>query len=138
MTALTPELRQAVELAGDQPVEITDPQTNAAYFLLKADVYKRTRDLGGRRGPSREGSVDEARPQGTIRVGRGESLLMITPGEIYVAGTDAGIRPVVVVSREELNRGNWIVAVLITSARLSSRIVAPSLCSLPGGRVRTR
>jgi mRNA-degrading endonuclease toxin of MazEF toxin-antitoxin module len=69
--------------------------------------------------------VDEARPQGTIRVGRGESLLMITPGEIYVAGTDAGIRPVVVVSREELNRGNWIVAVLITSARFSSRSSLP-------------
>ena len=35
MATLTPELRQAVELAGDQPVEITDPQTNAAYVLLK-------------------------------------------------------------------------------------------------------
>jgi len=45
MTTLTPELRQAVELAGDQPVEITDPQTNAAYVLLKADVYKRMREI---------------------------------------------------------------------------------------------
>jgi hypothetical protein len=45
VTTLTPELRQAVELAGDQPVEITDPQTNAAYFLLKADVYKRMREI---------------------------------------------------------------------------------------------
>jgi PHD/YefM family antitoxin component YafN of YafNO toxin-antitoxin module len=41
MTTLTPELREAVELAGDQPVVITDPQTNTAYVLLKADVYKR-------------------------------------------------------------------------------------------------
>jgi PHD/YefM family antitoxin component YafN of YafNO toxin-antitoxin module len=41
MTTLTPELRLAVELAGDQPVVITDPQTNAAYVLLKADIYKR-------------------------------------------------------------------------------------------------
>jgi hypothetical protein len=45
MTVLTPELRQAVELAGDQPVEITDPQTNAAYVLLKADVYRRMREI---------------------------------------------------------------------------------------------
>jgi len=40
---------------------------------------------------------------------------MIRPGEIYLASTDSGIRPVVVVSREELNRGNWIVAVLVTA-----------------------
>jgi mRNA-degrading endonuclease toxin of MazEF toxin-antitoxin module len=50
---------------------------------------------------------------------------MIRPGEIYRAGTDAGIRPVVVVSREELNRGNWIVAVLMTSARFSLRSSLP-------------
>lgn len=46
---------------------------------------------------------------------------MIRPGEIYYAETDAGRRPVVVVSREDLNRGNWIVAVLITSARFAFR-----------------
>jgi PHD/YefM family antitoxin component YafN of YafNO toxin-antitoxin module len=45
MTTLTPELRQAIELAGDKPVEITDSQTNAAYILLKADVYKRMQEL---------------------------------------------------------------------------------------------
>jgi len=45
MTTLTPELRQAVELAGDQPVEFTDPQTNTAYVLLKADVYRRMREI---------------------------------------------------------------------------------------------
>jgi PHD/YefM family antitoxin component YafN of YafNO toxin-antitoxin module len=45
MTTLTSELRQAVELAGDQPVVITDPQTNATYVLLKSDVYKRMRDI---------------------------------------------------------------------------------------------
>jgi mRNA-degrading endonuclease toxin of MazEF toxin-antitoxin module len=46
---------------------------------------------------------------------------MIRPGEIYLADTDAGKRPVVVVSREELSRGNWVVAVLITSARFALR-----------------
>ncbi len=45
MTTITPELRQAVELAGDEPVMITDPQTNTAYVLLKADVYKRMREV---------------------------------------------------------------------------------------------
>ncbi len=45
MTTLTPELRQAVELAGDRPVEITDPQTKTDYVLLKADVYRRLREL---------------------------------------------------------------------------------------------
>ncbi len=45
MTTLTPELRQAIELAGDKPVEVTDPQTNAAYILIKADVYKRMQEI---------------------------------------------------------------------------------------------
>ena len=45
MTTLTPELRHAVEQAGDQPVEITDPHSNTAYVLLKADVYRRMREL---------------------------------------------------------------------------------------------
>ncbi|MGA7496007.1 MAG: type II toxin-antitoxin system PemK/MazF family toxin [Isosphaeraceae bacterium] len=50
---------------------------------------------------------------------------MINPGEIYLAHTDAGVRPAVVVSREELNRGNWVVAVLITSAKFSLRSTLP-------------
>jgi mRNA-degrading endonuclease toxin of MazEF toxin-antitoxin module len=50
---------------------------------------------------------------------------MFCPGEIYFAQTDAGTRPVVVVSREELNRGNWIVAVLITSAKFALRSSLP-------------
>ena len=46
MTILNSELREAVELPqGDQPVEITDPQTNTHYILLKAEVYKRMREL---------------------------------------------------------------------------------------------
>ena len=38
-------LREAVERAGDQPVEITDPQTNTHYILLRADVYRRMREI---------------------------------------------------------------------------------------------
>ena len=50
---------------------------------------------------------------------------MIRPGEIFLANTDAGVRPVIVVSREELNRGNWVVAVLITSTRYPLRSTMP-------------
>ena len=49
-------------------------------------------------------------------MGGGESELMLQPGEIYLADTTAGKRPAVIVSREELNRGRWVVAVLVTSA----------------------
>jgi hypothetical protein len=44
MTTLTPELRRAVEQAGDQPVEITDPQTNASYVLVKAEIFNRMKE----------------------------------------------------------------------------------------------
>ena len=45
MTTLNSELRAAVERGGDQPVEITDPLTNTHYILLRADVYKRMREI---------------------------------------------------------------------------------------------
>jgi hypothetical protein len=44
MTMLTPELRRAVEQAGDQPVEITDPRTNASYVLVKAEIFNRMKE----------------------------------------------------------------------------------------------
>jgi mRNA-degrading endonuclease toxin of MazEF toxin-antitoxin module len=50
---------------------------------------------------------------------------MIRPGEIYLADTDAGRRPANVVSREELNRGHWVVAVLVTSTHLAARSKLP-------------
>ena len=40
MTPITPDLRQAVELAGDSLVELTDPETHTVYVLLKAEVYR--------------------------------------------------------------------------------------------------
>ena len=45
MTILTPEQRQAVERAGAAPVRITDPESNTAYVLLRADLYERLRAL---------------------------------------------------------------------------------------------
>ncbi len=47
---------------------------------------------------------------------------MIRPGEIYLADLDkAGKRPVIVVSREELNRGNYVLVAPCTTARLATR-----------------
>ncbi len=43
MTVMTPEIRQAIENAGDQPVELTDPETNAVYIVVRAEVYERMR-----------------------------------------------------------------------------------------------
>ena len=38
MITLTPEQRQEIEKAGDEPVRIEDPETRTAYILLKAEV----------------------------------------------------------------------------------------------------
>lgn len=47
---------------------------------------------------------------------------MIRPGEIYMADLDeATPHPVLIVSREELNRGRTVIAALITSARFGVR-----------------
>jgi mRNA-degrading endonuclease toxin of MazEF toxin-antitoxin module len=51
---------------------------------------------------------------------------MIQPGKIYLADfEEMEPHPVVVVSREELNRGNWVAAVLITSKRFEERSKQP-------------
>ena len=41
MDTLTPELKQAVEQAGDAPVRLMDPETHRAYVLVSAEVYER-------------------------------------------------------------------------------------------------
>jgi len=41
MDTLTPELKQAVEQAGDSPVRLTDPETHRAFVLVSAEVYER-------------------------------------------------------------------------------------------------
>ena len=39
MTTLTPELKQAIEQAGDELVRLEDPQTRQTYVLLKSEVF---------------------------------------------------------------------------------------------------
>ena len=47
---------------------------------------------------------------------------MIQPGEVYMADFGlAGPHPVIVVSREELNRERYVLAVVCTSARFAVR-----------------
>jgi mRNA-degrading endonuclease toxin of MazEF toxin-antitoxin module len=58
---------------------------------------------------------------------------MIRPGEIHLADTGAGKRPAVIVSREELNRRRWVVAVLITSTHFPTRSVLPHCVPLRAG-----
>lgn len=70
---------------------------------------------------SREQEAWSKVAQGTRRVGEGEPLLMLQQGEIYMAATDSGNRPVIILSRPELNRGRWVVAVPMTSANFATR-----------------
>ena len=59
---------------------------------------------------------------------------MIQRGEIYLADFDEmEPHPVVVVSREELNRGNWVAAVLITSKRFEERSKQPHCLQFGAG-----
>lgn len=58
---------------------------------------------------------------------------MIRPGEIYLADTDAGRRPAIIVSQEELNRGRWAVAVLVTSTRFDARANQPNCVPFRAG-----
>jgi mRNA-degrading endonuclease toxin of MazEF toxin-antitoxin module len=51
-----------------------------------------------------------------------KSILMpLLPGEIYFADANGGRRPVVIMSREELNHGKYVVAVPLTSTHFEIR-----------------
>ncbi|MGP0069699.1 MAG: type II toxin-antitoxin system PemK/MazF family toxin [Isosphaeraceae bacterium] len=59
---------------------------------------------------------------------------MIGPGEIDEADFDEmEPHPIVVVSRGALNRGNWVVAVLITSKRFEERSRQPNCVPFRAG-----
>ncbi len=59
---------------------------------------------------------------------------MIQPGEVYMADFgQAGPHPVVVVSREELNRGRYALAVVCTSARFAVRSKLPNCVPFQAG-----
>jgi mRNA-degrading endonuclease toxin of MazEF toxin-antitoxin module len=59
---------------------------------------------------------------------------MIQSGEIYMADFgQAGPHPVVVVSREELNRGRYALVVVCTSARFTVRSKLPNCVPFQAG-----
>jgi len=41
---LTPELKQAIEKAGGQPVRVEDPETHRIYVVIEEDLYRKLRD----------------------------------------------------------------------------------------------
>lgn len=60
---------------------------------------------------------------------------MIKPGEIYLADfPQAGRHPVIVVSREDLNRGNYALVVVCTSARFAVRSTLPNCVPFQAGQ----
>jgi mRNA-degrading endonuclease toxin of MazEF toxin-antitoxin module len=60
---------------------------------------------------------------------------VIEPGEIYRADfAEAGPHPVIVVSREELNRGRYALVVVCTSARFATRSKLPNCVPFQAGQ----
>ena len=60
---------------------------------------------------------------------------MIRPGEVYYADDPAaGRHPVIVLSREELNRGRYVLAVFCTSSRFAERSGYPNCVPFRSGR----
>jgi hypothetical protein len=41
MTTITPEIRRAIEQAGDTPPTVLDPETNRTYVLIPTEDYRR-------------------------------------------------------------------------------------------------
>lgn len=57
------------------------------------------------------------------------------PGEIYLAALDNdGRRRVIVVSRDDLNRGNYVIVVPITSTRFEERRDLPNCVPFQAGQ----
>jgi hypothetical protein len=41
MTTITPEIRRAIQHAGDETARLEDPETHKVYILLKEETYTR-------------------------------------------------------------------------------------------------
>ena len=62
---------------------------------------------------------------------------MIRPGEIYLADFEqAGPHPVIVISREDLNRGRYALVVVCTSAHFARRSSLPNCLPFQAGEIR--
>lgn len=58
----------------------------------------------------------------------------VSPGDIYWAVDQGGkYRPVIILSREEFSRGRWILAVPVTTTKISARQRLPNcVCFVAG------
>ena len=84
MDTLTPELKQALEQAGDSPVRLMAPETHRAYVVVSAEVFERLLlDDEGRREQAL--FLRAAKKNAKARLIRGR---MIRCGEIYLADFD--------------------------------------------------
>lgn len=45
MTTLPKDIQEAVRTSKDQPIRLTDPETNSEYVLLPAELYDQAREL---------------------------------------------------------------------------------------------
>jgi len=45
MITLPKDIQEAVRSSEDQPIRLTDPETNCEYVLLPADLYDKIREL---------------------------------------------------------------------------------------------
>jgi hypothetical protein len=46
MNTISPELRQAIGQAGDEPVRLEDPERQTVSLLVREDVFRRMQALG--------------------------------------------------------------------------------------------
>ena len=42
---ITPELKQAVDQAGDEPVRVEDPEEQVTYILIREETYRKLTEL---------------------------------------------------------------------------------------------
>lgn len=60
---------------------------------------------------------------------------MLQQGEIYWANfPDAGMHPVIIISRTELNQGNYVLVIVCTSARFEIRRNLPNCVPFQAGQ----
>ena len=76
---MTPEQKKAVDQAGDTPVLVEDPETHAAYLLIREDVYQRMQALA----VATDGPLSIEEQKAVLRLVFG--LIHLASGLLYLA-----------------------------------------------------